>query len=503
MTINVPVTCPPPTGTVAGVITSSIGNAIIPNVTVVVTPNGGTALASAKTNSNGYYSVPNVPVANGTGTVALSTLPSTCTAPSPTSYSGLTSGRAIAVNVIVTCAATTGSLTVTVVAQPGVPASVHVAGPSGYSQTVTATQTLSGLAPGSYTLSASGGTLTDAIVSTTYTVAVSGSPATVVAGQTATATVTYNSGGTGGLWIANSVGFTISELTAGQLHASGSPTPAVTVIPHQLPTGAPQGLAVDGNGNLWVASGNATVVEFTRAQITAGDTLAPATSVLIEPSDPFGLAFDASGNLWVADHGSTFIYELTPSQLVTTGIPVTPAVTILYPGAAQFSKLAFDPTGNLWAVTHDSLLVAFTPAQLASGGTITPSVVIHSNAGSLDHPYDVAFDASGDAWVVNIADSTIVEYTPSQLAASGSPAPATTIAIRDVGTISSAPSALAFDNSGDLWVADLNRNEVMEFTPSQLAAGGAQVPAARLTGSAFNGATGLTFDPHSPSLPLH
>jgi sugar lactone lactonase YvrE len=270
-----------------------------------------------------------------------------------------------------------------------------------------------------------------------------------------------------------------------------------------LPTGAPQGLAVDGNGNLWVASGNANVVEFTRAQITAGDTLAPATSVLIEPSDPFGLAFDASGNLWVADHGSTFIYELTPSQLVTTGIPVTPAVTILYPGAAQFSKLAFDPTGNLWAVTHDSLLVAFTPAQLASGGTITPSVVIHSNAGSLDHPYDVAFDASGDAWVVNIADSTIVEYTPSQLAASGSPAPATTIAIRDVGTVSSAPSALAFDNSGDLWVADLNRNEVMEFTPSQLAAGGAQVPAARLTGSAFNGATGLTFDPHSPSLPLH
>jgi hypothetical protein len=111
--------------------------------------------------------------------------------------------RAIAVNVIVTCAATTRILTITV---------------------------------------------TDAIVSTMYTVAVSGSPATIGVGQTATATVTYKSGGTSGSWIANSVGYTITELAAGHLHSSGSPTPAVTIIPHQLPTGAPQGLAVDARG---------------------------------------------------------------------------------------------------------------------------------------------------------------------------------------------------------------------------------------------------------------
>ena len=505
MTVNIQVTCVTPTGTISGTIISSVGSALIANATVVATPNGGSALPSVKTNASGVYTVSNVPVANGTGTVALSTLPSNCTTPSPTAYSGLTSSHGATVNITVTCTPTTGGLTVTVVAQPGVPVSVHVAGPGGYSQTVTATQTLTGLAPGSYTLTASGGSLTDPIVSTTYAVSVSGSPASIVAGQTATATVTYNSAGTGGLWITNFASGTITELTAGQMRASGSPAAADSILPRSpYSFGSAQGLAVDHSGNLWVAVSQNSVIELTPAQLTAGGTITPATTIFLAPNfDPGGLAFDASGNMWVADRGTNGLYEIAPSQFVSNTAPLTPTVQIQYLTAGGFKKVAFDPSGNLWALTMSTdQLVEYTPSQLATGGNLTPAVIISANAGSIDFPIDLAFDASGNAWVSNALDSTIVEFTPSQLAASGSPVPTTTLTVRASGPFLSTPGPLAFDNSGNLWVGG-DRNEVMEYTASQLAVGGPQAPTLRVSGSAFNDPWGLAFDPHSTALPLH
>jgi hypothetical protein len=81
-----------------------------------------------------------------------------------------------------------GSLTVTIAGLPvGVDGDVRVTGPSGFDQALTATTTLAGLEPGSYTVSASdvddGG---DA-----YGASVAGSPTTVPAGGSAAALVTY------------------------------------------------------------------------------------------------------------------------------------------------------------------------------------------------------------------------------------------------------------------------------------------------------------------------
>lgn len=88
----------------------------------------------------------------------------------------------------VTCAATTGSLRITVAGLPaGSAAAVTVSGPGSYSQAVTATRTLAGLTPGSYGVSArdvaAGGI--------TYTGSVSSATVTVVAGSSPSVTVTY------------------------------------------------------------------------------------------------------------------------------------------------------------------------------------------------------------------------------------------------------------------------------------------------------------------------
>lgn len=77
---------------------------------------------------------------------------------------------------------------------PGAAAEVTVSGPNDFQRSLSAGTTLSGLTLGSYSVTAS----EVAVDTTTYTAAVSGSPANVAADQTAQVTVTYSSSGPSG-----------------------------------------------------------------------------------------------------------------------------------------------------------------------------------------------------------------------------------------------------------------------------------------------------------------
>ena len=85
-------------------------------------------------------------------------------------------------------APTTGQLTVTVSGLPGgANAVITVTGPNSYSRSVTATETMTALTPGTYTITSS--TVTSG--GTSYTPAPSSQTATVTAGATATRSVAY------------------------------------------------------------------------------------------------------------------------------------------------------------------------------------------------------------------------------------------------------------------------------------------------------------------------
>src|SRR5271155_1833297 len=114
----------------------------------------------------------------------------------------------------------------------------------------------------------------------------------------------------------------------------------------------------------------------------------------------------------------------------------------------------------------------------------------------LDEPRGVTFDASGNLWAANFGN--MVEFTPSQLAAGGGQTPQVTITSIDLGE----PAGLAFANSGGLWVANELRNTGVLFAASQLSAGGIQTPTVihssngtgsldRPRGIAFHGAANL------------
>ncbi len=505
--VSVSVTCttPPSVGSIVGVITSSLGGGIA-GAKVTVTPSGASALAAVTTGSNGAYSVSSVPA--GQGTVSLSSLPQLCTAPNAKAYSGLASGKADTVNVTVTCTPATGSLSVVINAPAGATPSVTITGPASYSKTLSATQTLSGLAPGSYTVSAATVDASNAIVATVDTAKVSVASENVTSGATATDSITYTARvGTGALWIANAQGAAaFVDYTATQLAASGSPAPTLS-SGAAAPSATSNAMAFDAHGNLWMIAGNASqVLEYSAAQLTSST---PAATITINDGNGVainGIAFDAQGNLWLANYGPCDIDELSASQLASASGSVTKTPVMILNGCGANvtvtgpNGLAFDANGNLWVADIDSSDVYEYPASVLTGtGAVTSEPVFQTRPG-IAVQY-LAFDGGGNLWMSG--SDQVVRLSSTQLAAGGSNSPVTATPSVSVTVTGASLEGVAFDDGGDLWVVDNANAAALEISATQLANGGTVSATTRIgaTSGSLSAPWSLAFNPRPTSLP--
>lgn len=104
LTVNFAVTCQVPTGQIAGTVTKQEDGSALTGVTVVVTPQGGAALAAVQTAAGGAYIRSLVPTIPSNGTITLSGLPANCINAGPYSYTGLTTAG-LTRNIVVSCPA--------------------------------------------------------------------------------------------------------------------------------------------------------------------------------------------------------------------------------------------------------------------------------------------------------------------------------------------------------------------------------------------------------------
>src|SRR5262249_18759213 len=137
------------------------------------------------------------------------------------------------------------------------------------------------------------------------------------------------------------------------------------------------------------------------------------------------------------------------------------------------SALAFDATGNLWVVDQDNNDVyEYAAASLTGSGNVTAAPIVRVQTSDNMTGAYLAFDASGNLWVSD-GNQRVVKFSSSQLTAGGaSLTPATTITGSSGGY-----QGVAFDNSGNLWVADVANAQLVEFSTAQLTAGGSITPA--------------------------
>jgi sugar lactone lactonase YvrE len=246
---------------------------------------------------------------------------------------------------------------------------------------------------------------------------------------------------------------------------------------------SPQGLALDGQGNVFIAdTGNNRVLEMVLTNkggffqfiecsglnkpagvvedpvpgvdspgvfiadtgnnqvgtVTAHNTLQPFSNFSPPLNRPAGMAVDGQGDVFFADAGNNRVVELKPdgtSVDYLTGSSSSPL------NAPQ--GVAADAAGDIFiADTGNNRVEEFT---LSSGTQTTV-------ADGLNAPTGVAVDGAGDLFIADSGNNRVVE-----LKANGGHV--------TIGTGLSGPQGVAVDSQGDVFIADTGNNRVVEVTP--------------------------------------
>ena len=251
----------------------------------------------------------------------------------------------------------------------------------------------------------------------------------------------------------------------------------------------PTGLAIDSNGNIYVAdSGNSVIREFavgstilTAAGSSAlgywGDGGTPKAAQFI---DPQVVAIDSNGNLYIADTGNAVIREVVKGVINT--IAGSNVVGYSGDGGAATSAeinaprgIAVDSSGNLYiAEFGDSVIRKVTTKGIIS--TIAGTGVYGfagdgaaATKAQLANPWSVAVDGSGNIYIPDQLNSRVRKIDSSgninTIAGNG------LISYSgDNGQASKAqlygPQATATDPAGNVYIADTQNNRVRKVTPA-------------------------------------
>jgi Bacterial Ig-like domain (group 3)/NHL repeat len=245
----------------------------------------------------------------------------------------------------------------------------------------------------------------------------------------------------------------------------------------------PTGVAVDGNGNIYiadshnhrirkVAAGTITTVAGIGTPGFSGDGGAAIAAQLFNPT---GVAVDSNGNLYIADTNNQVVRKVTGTTIGT--LAGTGEETFAGDGATATSAVLDSPTGvavdsvgNVYiADRHNHRIRMVSPAgtitTLAGGGSSGFSGTFAGDgtaaaAAALAKPSGVSVDASGNVYIADTGNQRIREVAGGTTG--GTIATVLGSGQQGFGGDSAAPSSanlnmphsVAVDTAGNLAVAD-------------------------------------------------
>jgi sugar lactone lactonase YvrE len=185
---------------------------------------------------------------------------------------------------------------------------------------------------------------------------------------------------------------------------------------------SPAGIALDGSGNVYVADRtNNMIRKITPAGVvttfagdgSTGNTNGPGASASF--NNPTGVAVDANGNVFVADQNNYLIRKITPAGVVSTlAGSGTQGATNGLATAASFDRafgVAVDQVGNVYVADEFNQLVReITPAgyvnTLAGSGSVGAADGIGVLA-SFNYPAGMVSDGAGNLYVTETGGDKI------------------------------------------------------------------------------------------------
>jgi sugar lactone lactonase YvrE len=173
------------------------------------------------------------------------------------------------------------------------------------------------------------------------------------------------------------------------------------------------GIAVDQRDRVWLSNfTGADPVEFDEPGFVGGHTVSTFSRSGITPypeginseelQAPQGIAVDPRGNVWVANHGGDSV------TLFPQGNP-SRARTIRGGGLYNPFAVAVDGKGNVWVdngaldTERPGSVTRISPAGVPSGPF---------EAKRMRSPQGIAVDSGGNLWVTSLVDSTVTWFAP-------------------------------------------------------------------------------------------
>ena len=203
---------------------------------------------------------------------------------------------------------------------------------------------------------------------------------------------------------------------------------------------SPAGLALDSQGNVWVASYFYAASKFS----PIGTPLFASGVTGYGLNNSYGMAVDLADNAWVPNEqpyiGGSTIGSLT--VLSTSGGTLNHASDYTAGGYNYPLSVALDPNGTAWVVDYGNSHLTLVNAQgvplSGSTGYTTPLFAF---------PVVVALDGNHFGWIGNQADTTV-----TKVAADGS-------SFQNFSCCNGA-SGIAIDQGNNVWVANFYGNSV-------------------------------------------
>ncbi|HVO28607.1 MAG TPA: hypothetical protein VMT81_01340 [Candidatus Paceibacterota bacterium] len=215
----------------------------------------------------------------------------------------------------------------------------------------------------------------------------------------------------GNIWITDDLNYRVEEFNASGTYLSQFGSYGTGNAQFK----SPQGIAIDHNGDIWVTDANNNRVEEFNASGTYILQLGSCTSGACSQGSgngqlgyPEWVAVDPNGNIWVADYTNHRVQEFSPSgaYISKVGSSGTGNGQFSFPGA-----IAFDASGDMWVGDYANYRVEeFSP----SGSYLSQFGSYGTGNGQFDGiPTGIAVDSNGNIWVGDTVDYRVEEFNAS------------------------------------------------------------------------------------------
>jgi len=258
---------------------------------------------------------------------------------------------------------------------------------------------------------------------------------------------------------------------------------------------APWGVAADARGNVFVTdSGNHTLRRISPTGVistlagtgSAGDTGDGGPAPAAQLNQPLGVAADGSGNLFIAECAGNRVRKISAAGIITT---LAPQVGLNCPHG-----VAVDASGNVYVADSGNHVIRRVAADGAVSTVAGTGISGFAGDGGpaakaqLYAPTGLAFDAAGNLYIADTANNRIrrisANGTIDTVAGGGqySAQPAND-GVPATSVFLGSPQGVAVDAAGNLYIADTQSNHVRRVSAAGIIS--------TIAGRALYGALGL------------